>query len=101
MRKKKKYSVIDDETFDKMKRYYNLENHDEIFQYLRKNNIIRGDNDRENTYYWAFSFRFAPSSSHRGPWNLDILLICHHIFYQSTFICLEIILNYRFRFPVR
>jgi hypothetical protein len=51
MRKKKKYSVIDDETFDKMKRYYNLENHDEILQYLRKTNIIRGDNDRENTYY--------------------------------------------------
>jgi hypothetical protein len=51
MRKKKKYSVIDDETLDKMKRYYNLENHDEILQYLRKNNIIRGDNVRENTYY--------------------------------------------------
>lgn len=55
MRKKKKYSVIDDETFDKMKRYYNLENHDEILQYLRKNNIIRGDNDRE---YLLLGFLF-------------------------------------------
>jgi hypothetical protein len=49
--KKKKYSVIDDETLDKMKHYYKLENHDEILQYLRKNNVIRGDNDRDNTHY--------------------------------------------------
>ena len=48
--KKKKYSVIDDETLDKMKHYYKLENHDEILQYLRKNNI-RGDDDRDNTHY--------------------------------------------------
>jgi len=49
--KKKKYSVIDDETLDKMKDYYKLENHDEILQYLRKNNVIRGDDDRDNTHY--------------------------------------------------
>ena len=49
--KKEKYSVIDVETLDKMRHYYKLENHDEILLYLRKNNVIRGDDDRDNTHY--------------------------------------------------
>lgn len=42
---KKKYSVIDDVTLDKMKRYYKLENYEEIIQYLRRNNVHTGDED--------------------------------------------------------
>jgi len=48
---KKEYSVIDDKTLDKMRHYYKLENHDEILLCLRKNNVIRGDDDRDNTHY--------------------------------------------------
>jgi len=37
MAKNKKYSVIDDETLENMKRYYRIENHDELLQYMKKN----------------------------------------------------------------
>ena len=42
---KKKYSVIDDETLDSMKRYYKLENYQEILQYLRRNNVHKENYD--------------------------------------------------------
>jgi hypothetical protein len=47
--KKKKYSVIDDDTLDNMKRYYKLENHEEILQYLRRNNVHLGDEDHNES----------------------------------------------------
>ena len=43
--KKKRYSVIDDETLDSMKRYYKLENYEEILQYLKRNNVHTEDED--------------------------------------------------------
>ena len=40
----KKYSSIDDKTLENMKRYYKLENHDEL---IKKNNILREDNEHD------------------------------------------------------
>ena len=48
--KKKKYSVIDDDTLDNMKRYYKLENHEDILQYLRRNNVHLGDEDDDKSH---------------------------------------------------
>ena len=45
MAKNKKYSVIDDETLENMKRYYRIENHDELLRYMKKNSILKGDNE--------------------------------------------------------
>ncbi len=45
--KKKKYSVIDDEALDTMKRYYKLENHEEILQFLRRNKVHIENEDYE------------------------------------------------------
>ena len=43
----KKYSSIDDKTLENMKRYYKLENHDELLQFIKKNNILREDNEHD------------------------------------------------------
>lgn len=45
MVKNKKYSFIDDETLENMKRYYRIENHDELLRYMRKNSVLKGDNE--------------------------------------------------------
>jgi hypothetical protein len=47
MMRKKKYSGIDDKTLENMKRYYKLENHDELLQFIKKNNILRGDDEHD------------------------------------------------------
>ena len=44
----KKYSGIDDKTLENMKRYYKLENHDELLQFIKKNNILRKDDDEHD-----------------------------------------------------
>ena len=51
MVKNKKYSVIDDETLENMTRYYRIENHDELLQYMRKNSILKGDNEYNERSY--------------------------------------------------
>ena len=51
MVKNKKYSVIDDETLENMKRYYRIENHDELLQYMKKNSILKGDNEHNERSY--------------------------------------------------
>jgi hypothetical protein len=47
MMKKRKYDIFDDETLENMKRYYQIESHDELLQYIKKNRLIKGDSDRE------------------------------------------------------
>jgi hypothetical protein len=47
MMRKKKYSGIDDKTLENMKRYYKLENHDESLQFIKKNNVLRGDDEHD------------------------------------------------------
>jgi hypothetical protein len=47
MMRKKKYSGIDDKTLENMKRYYKLENHDELLQFIKKNNVLRGDDEHD------------------------------------------------------
>jgi hypothetical protein len=41
--KQKRNSTIDDETLENMKRYYKIDNHKELLQYIKKNGIIKGD----------------------------------------------------------
>jgi hypothetical protein len=43
----KKYSSIDDKILENMKRYYKLENHDELLQFIKKNNILREDDEHD------------------------------------------------------
>jgi hypothetical protein len=43
----KKYSRIDDKALENMKRYYKLENHDELLQFIKKNNILREDDEHD------------------------------------------------------
>jgi hypothetical protein len=40
--KQKRNSTIDDETLENMKRYYKIDNHKELLQYIKKNGIIKG-----------------------------------------------------------
>ena len=47
MMRKKKYSGIDDKTLENMKRYYKLENPDELLQFIKKNNILREDDEHD------------------------------------------------------
>jgi hypothetical protein len=51
MVKNKKYSVIDDETLENMKRYYGIENHDELLRYMRKNSVLKGDNEHNERHH--------------------------------------------------
>jgi hypothetical protein len=41
--KKKRNSSIDDETLENMRRYYKIDDHKELLQYIKKNGIIKGD----------------------------------------------------------
>jgi hypothetical protein len=41
----KKYSIIDDETLENMKKYCKIENRDELLCYIKKNGIIKGDDE--------------------------------------------------------
>ena len=45
--KRKRNSTIDDETLENMKRYYKIDNHKELLQYIKKNGIIRGDIEQD------------------------------------------------------
>jgi len=45
--KQKRNSTIDDETLENMKRYYKIDNHKELLQYIKKNGIIRGDIEQD------------------------------------------------------
>jgi hypothetical protein len=45
--KQKRNSTIDDETLENMKRYYKIDNHKELLQYIKKNGIIKGDFEPE------------------------------------------------------
>ena len=45
--KQKRNSTIDDETLENMKRYYKIDNHKELLQYIKKNGIIKGDIERD------------------------------------------------------
>lgn len=45
--KKKINPTIDDETLEYMKRYYKIDNHKELLQYIKKNGIIKGDIEQE------------------------------------------------------
>jgi len=47
MMKYKGNSIIDDETLENMKRYYKIDNHKELLQYIKKNGIIKGDIERD------------------------------------------------------
>lgn len=47
MMSNKKYSGIDDKTLENMKRYYKLENHDELLQFIKKNNVLRKDDEHD------------------------------------------------------
>ena len=48
MMSNKKYSAIDDKTLENMRRYYKLENHNELLQFIKKNNILREDDEHDN-----------------------------------------------------
>ena len=48
MMSNKKYSGIDDKTLENMRRYYKLENHNELLQFIKKNNILREDDEHDN-----------------------------------------------------
>jgi len=45
--KQKRNSTIDDETLENMKRYYKIDDHKELLQYIKKNGIIKGDIERD------------------------------------------------------
>jgi hypothetical protein len=45
--KKKRNSSIDDETLENMRRYYKIDDHKELLQYIKKNGIIKGDFEHE------------------------------------------------------
>jgi hypothetical protein len=45
--KQKRKSTIDDETLENMKRYYKIDSHKELLQYIKKNGIIKGDFEPE------------------------------------------------------
>ena len=45
--KQKRTSTIDDETLENMKRYYKIDNHKELLQYIKKNGIIKGDIEQD------------------------------------------------------
>jgi hypothetical protein len=47
MMSNKKYSGIDDKTLENMRRYYKLENHNELLQFIKKNNILREDDEHD------------------------------------------------------
>jgi hypothetical protein len=38
---------IDDKILENMKRYYKLENHDELLQFIKKNNVLREDDEHD------------------------------------------------------
>ena len=61
--KKKKYSVIDDDTLDNMKRYYKLENYEEILQYLRRNNVLAAKTSFPFFYAESVAISVIPSRS--------------------------------------
>ena len=50
MMSNKKSSGIDDKTLENMKRYYKLENHDELLQFIKKNNVLREDDEHDNRW---------------------------------------------------
>jgi hypothetical protein len=45
--KRKRNLSIDDETLENMRRYYKIDNHKELLQYIKKNGIIKGDFEYE------------------------------------------------------
>jgi hypothetical protein len=45
--KRKRNSTIDDETLENMRRYYKIDNHKELLQYIKKYGIIKGDLEHE------------------------------------------------------
>ena len=46
MARHKKESTYDDETLENMKRYYRIDNHDELLKYIKKNRLV-GKNEGE------------------------------------------------------
>jgi hypothetical protein len=46
MARGKKESIYDDETLENMKRYYRIDNHDELLKYIKKNRLV-GKNEGE------------------------------------------------------
>jgi hypothetical protein len=45
--KKKRNLSIDDETLENMRRYYKIDDHKDLLQYIKKNGIIKGDFEHE------------------------------------------------------
>jgi tRNA A37 methylthiotransferase MiaB len=45
--KQKRNPSIDDETLENMRRYYKIDDHKELLQYIKKNDIIKGDFEHE------------------------------------------------------
>jgi hypothetical protein len=45
--KQKRNSTIDDETLENMKRYYKIDDHKELLQYIKKNGVIKGDIEQD------------------------------------------------------
>jgi hypothetical protein len=45
--KQKRNPSIDDETLENMGRYYKIDDHKELLQYIKKNGIIKGDFEHE------------------------------------------------------
>ena len=41
---------IDDKILENMKRYYKLENHDELLQFIKKNNVLREDDEHDKRW---------------------------------------------------
>ena len=50
MMKKRKHDIFDDETLENMKRYYKIESHDELLQYIKNNRLIKGDNEHDSEH---------------------------------------------------
>jgi hypothetical protein len=46
MARHRKESTYDDETLENMKRYYRIDNHDELLKYIKKNRLV-GKNEGE------------------------------------------------------
>jgi hypothetical protein len=43
--RKRKQPIYDDQTLENMKRYYKIESHDELLQYIKKHGLVVSHNE--------------------------------------------------------
>ena len=52
--KKKQRPIYDDQTLENMKRYYKIDSHDALLNYIKKQGLVVGIKDDEQ-YSWCFN----------------------------------------------